>query len=350
MEKEIFILGAGFSYAANLPLQKNLISDISKNKNFSLLKEQEMFEKFLVDFLDFDDDDKENRSKIKIEIDKVIDQIDIEDIFTIFDRAYKNEEYFHKYSWNELHQIRVSLIRLIIDLIDKRLSDFQSYKSVYGNFIQYICKNYENISIVLLNWDTLLEKLVKEVCNDIKIDYCFYTYSLYDEHHIPHINLKSKNEKNLKIIKPHGSINWLLCQNCQRMYVDDKEVKSIGKETEQICPNCKMYSKFSVELDNFIITPTIIKNFDNLHLKYIWNNALIEIQEAKKITFIGYSFPKADYEFLYLVKKAFSKNKQIIVVDVASAQKNVKKRYETIFSNVEFNFNGFEKWSKKLKN
>lgn len=348
MEKEVFILGAGFSYPANLPLQKNLIGDISKNKNMSLLKEQEIFEKFLVNFLDLDENDEENRSKIKDEIDKVIDQIDIEDIFTIFDRAYKNEEYFHKYSWNELHHIRMSLIKLIIDLIDTRLSDFQSFKIIYENFIKYICENYKSASIILLNWDTLLEKLIKEVCDDIKIDYCFYTYSLDDEHHIPHINLKSKNEKNLKIIKPHGSINWLLCQNCQRMYVDDKEVKSIGKETEKVCPNCQKYSELYVNLDNFIITPTIVKKFDNLHLKYIWNNALIEIQEAKKITFIGYSFPKADYEFLYLVKKAFSKDKQVAVVDVEIAQDSIKKRYETIFSDVEFNFNGFEEWSKEL--
>jgi len=178
------------------------------------------------------------------------------------------------------------------------------------------------------------------------IDYCFYTYSLDDNDHIPHINLKSKNKKNLKVIKIHGSINWLLCQDCQRMYVDDESIESIGKYTQKICPNCKKFNDLDINLDNFIITPTIIKNFENLHLKYIWNNALIEIQEAKKITFIGYSFPKADYEFLYTIKKAFSKDKQIAVVDISD---NVENRYKTIFSNIKFNFNGFEEWSKKLK-
>jgi len=149
MQKEVFILGAGFSYPANLPLQKDLIKEIYKNKDFSLLKEQDLFESFLENFLFFEKE-KENK-QIKEKFNKLIKQVDIEDIFTIFDRAYKNEEFFYRYSWNELHKIRQSLIKLIISLLDDRLQKIEQYKSKYEIFIKYICKNYKQVSLIVLN-------------------------------------------------------------------------------------------------------------------------------------------------------------------------------------------------------
>lgn len=40
-------------------------------------------------------------------------------------------------------------------------------------------------------------------------------------------------------------------------------------------------------------TPTFVKRFDNPHLQMTWHNAFIELVEADKVVFIGYSLPGA---------------------------------------------------------
>ena len=329
MSKEVFILGAGFSYPAKLPLQKDLLSILLEDKDFQYLNHYEKVESFLNDFFK--------------------DNFDLEDIFTILDRAYLYEENFSKYNWMEVFEVRRSLMFLIINLIDKQITKAEKHNKLYKKFIENISNNHKDISIITLNWDTLLEKLIKKFSPNMMLDYCFYTYGYNDKNHIPHINLKSQEKQNLKIIKIHGSINWLICPNCQRLIVDDSSIKSIGIENF-ICEYCEKYSGLKINLENFIVTPTILKKFDNLHLKYIWNNAFIELQEADKITFIGYSLPKADYEFLYLLKKVLV-NKQIRVI-LARSDKglDIETRYRNLFDNIEFCFDGFEKcYSERTK-
>ncbi len=321
-KKEVFILGAGFSYPAKLPLQNKLLEEILKNKDLEYLNYYAKIEEFLDYFFN--------------------GSFDLEDIFTILDRSYLYEENFSHLKWTDTYEIRKNLIFLIVNLIDRKLNDLNTFKAKYENFIKYICKNYKKVSVITLNWDTLLEKLVKNLCKNIMIDYCFYTYGLDNMQHIPHINLKAKGEKNLKIIKLHGSINWLFCPNCHRLIVDDKKIESIGK-LNQKCKYCQDYSKIDVSLENFIVTPTILKKFDNLHLKYIWDNAFIELQEASKVTFIGYSLPKADYEFLYLLKKVLIDKYIKVVLAPIDKNSETHTRYEKFFKDVEFCFDGFEK-------
>jgi NAD-dependent SIR2 family protein deacetylase len=321
VSKEVFILGAGFSYPAKLPLQAKLLDSLLKDRDLEYLADYENIDEFI-----------EKSFK---------EYFDLEDIFTILDRAYLNEEHFQQYKWLDIYKIRQSLIRLIINLIDKKLNNNESYENKYEKFINYICENNNDVSIISLNWDTLVEKLVKKNHQDIMIDYCFYTYGIDRSEHIPHINLKARGKDNLKIVKIHGSINWMYCPNCQRVIVDDKNINSIAKDDLK-CNYCQEYSNLDIALENFIITPTILKKFDNLHLKYIWNNAFIEMQEAQKITFIGYSLPKADYEFLYLLKKVLFNKEVKIILAPSDKNSEIENRYKNLFENIEFCFDGFE--------
>ncbi|WP_457608051.1 hypothetical protein [Nitratifractor sp.] len=321
MSKEVFILGAGFSYPAKLPLQTKLLDEIFEDKDFKYLEHYESIEKFIEQFFQT--------------------HYDLEDIFTVLDRAYLSEEHFSNYKWLDIYEVRKSLIFLIINILDKKLISIEEYRDIYQEFIEYICSNHQDIAVISLNWDTLVEKLIKRYCQNKMIDYCFYTYGIETDH-ISHINLKASGKENLKIVKIHGSINWLYCPNCQRVVVDDIAIESIAKE-ELVCPYCKQYSDLEISLENFIITPTILKKFDNLHLKYIWNNAFIEIQEAEKVTFIGYSLPKADYEFMYLLKKVMANKSIRVILAQSDSGSEVEKRYRSLFGDVEFCFDGFEK-------
>jgi NAD-dependent SIR2 family protein deacetylase len=283
-----------------------------------------------------------------------IKDIDIENIFTILDRAYTSEENFQKHDVTELLNLRSGLIDLIIATIDYHQQ--QELPNAYNKFAEHLfatrSSSDDKVSVLSLNWDTLLEKSLLDLKIDkLKVDYCFYNYGLSDEF-IPHITLKALGYSNIKILKLHGSINWLYCSNCGRMYVD--ESINIGTKKEE-CTYCKKYSlmpssQYSYGLHPFIVTPTLLKKFDNLHIKYSWQNTFVELQEADNVVFIGYSLPKADYEFMYLLKKAINDDKKITVVLASSDEHgdencSAPKRYKALFGDkIEFYFNGFENW------
>lgn len=71
-----------------------------------------------------------------------------------------------------------------------------------------------------------------------------------------------------------------------------------------------------------------MKNFSNPQYKLIWQNAGIELSEATKIVFIGYSLPQADFEMRQLLSRMTRKNAKIIVVDYGN--KDDTKTAETI--------------------
>ena len=69
----------------------------------------------------------------------------------------------------------------------------------------------------------------------------------------------------------------------------------------------------------------------------MWQNAGIELSEASKIVFIGYSLPQADFEMRQLLSRMVRNNAAIEVVDYGNETDpkiiDLKKRYEVFFGN-----------------
>jgi hypothetical protein len=173
-------------------------------------------------------------------------------------------------------------------------------------------------------------------------------------------------------MKLHGSINWLICSNCGRLYTDFLHNITLQcSEGNNKLIKCKFCDPINrrYELNHIIITPTFLKSLNTLQLKNIWHNAFMDLSEATNIYFVGYSFPDADFELRYLLKKALRPDAKIKVIlhdldnpdeykkyfKAKCPQKNKTnvenrlnlpcKRYETFFNNhdIEFYYGGIEK-------
>jgi len=153
------------------------------------------------------------------------------------------------------------------------------------------------------------------------VDYCCYISSLdEDDHSIkPGLYAIGKGGYNVKILKLHGSLNWMQCPKCQRLYV--KYYKSFNGGyvfDEKFCRHCEHnFNKVddpSAKLSVNLIMPTFLKNLDNIQNKLIWQNAGIELSEANKVVFIGYSIPQADFEFKQLLSRMIRTDAKIEVV------------------------------------
>lgn len=357
MNKIVYIIGAGASAAVKLPMQSSILNkifsitkndlpeNIYSNNNSSIfnIPEESQPNTLTLQFKEFQKSRRElalfilnNFSRYEADentADEILYEkvsninISLEDLFTIFDKASFNKEYILSYSSSSLSTQYKHLCDCIIFIIElySQKSNSDLYKRISEYFVdRRLATNIDDdpFSIITLNWDTLLDNNLFVACNNklstgkkILPDYCFYNYDV--DGNIPCTKLKAKGYHNIKLLKLHGSINWLLCKNCGRILTSFKEDIAFYNidpgSSKYSCSTCCSIGRES-DLKSVLITPTFIKDFNNLHLKNIWFNASIELSEASEVVFIGYSLPDADYEFRYLLKRSLRKDAKVTVV------------------------------------
>jgi NAD-dependent SIR2 family protein deacetylase len=341
MNKTVYFLGAGFSADAGGPIQNQIIQFILDDKfiekfqsNPEVIKARKSFIKFIEKTLSIDK--------------KLWDNIALEDIFTPIDRALSTGKSFKNFGTNELIKLREEF-HLLMGSAIKFGVDNENNKDYINEFAKYINtiakKRLENgldeIAIITTNWDILLDNSLEDltrrysIINEDKlavVDYCCYISSLEknDEYIKPGLLALGKGGYNIKYLKLHGSMNWLHCPNCQRMYVKFGEKTIL--QNKQHCRHCMENYKFSenessIELRGNLLLPTFIKDLSNIQIQLIWQNAGIELSEASKVVFIGYSLPQADFEIRQLLSRCIPNHTEIEVVlypfnkDIPKSQK-----------------------------
>jgi len=320
--KVVYVTGAGFSRLAGVPLQEGLLPGVVGSKGFSGLDP-------LPGFLG--------------SVFKTTPTPSLEDVFTLLDESIGRRRYCLGYSHEKLSEIRKVLKEQILHIIDdslRRTGDnaWSFYRALGGYLLEMRMKAGKGVdpfSVVSLNWDCVLEDALfwcirkANLLEKADVDYCCYTTPLgKDSPHRPSILQKALGRFNLKVMKLHGSANWLLCPNCDRLYTGIGSTEFDWKRYQfpEACPSCAtvwnrsahsgsgVVDKNSPQLEPFIIAPTFMKAFDNPHINMIWHNAYMDLAEASHVVFIGYSLPEADYHVRTLLRRAVDPEAQITVV------------------------------------
>lgn len=161
---------------------------------------------------------------------------------------------------------------------------------------------------------------------------------------------------NVKLLKLHGSLNWLQCPRCSRLYARFSRKESMHYyEHPSSCRHCD--KNFPEESGNHtlvpnLIMPTYLKDLSNPQYRIIWQNAGIEISEAERIVFIGYSLPYADFEMRQLLSRMTRKNAKIHVVDYCSYDdtEKVESHWKKFFGSrsISFSFEGAKSFIDKI--
>lgn len=358
MAETVFVLGAGFSSPAEIPVQNEIMKDISN----SLKKER--FYKNVISLY---------KTLFGVE-EQFLYKIPLEDVFSFLDRSISSREDTNKLELEKIWKREGSLRRLVTMVLNEKLKDFSNNvkfnkkRQIYGYFFKaLIDKRMEDqkgdpFSIVSLNWDTIPEYFINKISNDmgydkVKVDYTVYDYAHDHVKRLPSIHLKVQDYYNIKIAKIHGSVNWGYCSSCGRLYVKHSNTTPpvFYEKDDSTCKECT-----GTKLKRLIITPTFMKDLNNTHLRMTWHNALMDLQQAKRIIFIGYSFPLADFEFRYMLTKAIAgsnmpmKDKKIrailyppdkLINLKTNAGKHMKwerdsleKRYSDFFSQLSYDY------------
>lgn len=263
----------------------------------------------------------------------------LEDLFTLLDHAISRREYYLGEPWNVLENVRrnfsLALMFAINRATDRAPRTARTfYRSLAADLLDQRLAAHQKgdpFSFILVNWDCLLENSLYWCLREAggfrraDVDYCCYTSPLdVTSPHQPSILQRALGIFNIKVIKLHGSTNWLLCPNCNRMYtgLGGNHEQQHSYVVPQYCPKCSPGGASgaeeggvgSPELTPFLITPTFLKVFDNPHIQTSWHNAQIELAEAARVVFIGYSLPQADYHFRTLLRRAIRGDINVEVV------------------------------------
>jgi hypothetical protein len=77
-----------------------------------------------------------------------------------------------------------------------------------------------------------------------------------------------------------------------------------------------------------LVMPTFLKDLDNFQIKLVWQNAGIELMEARRLIFIGYSLPQADFEFRQLLTRMVHREAKVDVWLFEGKTPEDKRRFE----------------------
>ena len=364
--KCVFFLGAGFSADANIPVQKDLLKKyLQYHDDFP--KRRELIDSFLEEVFSF-------KYQSLINNRHNIHYPNLEDIFSLLDNAIINNEFIMDIPPDKLIEIRKSFTPGIIKIIDQSSSNAEYIRN-FAQFLTDSRLNSDisdPFSIITTNWDIVLlnrfreyhDKIIekysgKKPLSEISqskdidrkkialIDYCIYTHALRDyKNHIPSFKIKCMGYKNIKLLNLHGSPIWLICQKCKKIFSPptydkdkryEKDALPVIENKPGRCPACKestenfekspktfeyspkAYKEWNGKkgrskdstLYPILIMPTYFKIIQNVHLLDIWQNAAMELQEAKYVVFIGYSLPEADYLIRKLLLTNIQKDAEI---------------------------------------
>ncbi|CAI0997511.1 Uncharacterised protein [Serratia liquefaciens] len=369
--KTVYILGAGFSMDAGAPSQAQII------KGALELYESEVNlndEDFHVRFKRFKD---LLVNKMYFSEDQLCDVI-LEDIFTPLDRCMSENMQYRGIPVGEIMNTREDVFHVIGYTIKEMIKKSKKDKKYIEDFAAYLVKESKKraeirkkegddlidpVSVISTNWDIMLDDSIYNAIPRGKhepfgvVDYCCYISSTdeHDETVKPGLLAIGKDGYNVKLLKLHGSLNWLQCPRCMRLYT------IFGKENfgdDHCCRHCTKNfgeAEKSTLISNLIM-PTFIKDLSNPQYKIIWQNAGIEISEADKLVFIGYSLPSADFELRQLLSRMSKRNAEIEVVTFVDDEEDkevIKSKQEAIIKHwtgffgirpIEFHFNGAKKY------
>jgi len=340
--KTAYIVGAGLSHYAGLPLQSEFTKQLQAARDFDEGPSRAMvshLDEFVHEVFRLPKDAEPSQWP------------ELEDIFTFIDLSANTGHHLgRKYSPKDLRRIRRVLIARTIRMLHqsyeraKRHHDRKWLQLV--NFVKKL--SVTESRFISLNWDTSLESIILENHTD-----CDLTYGksvrpalFRGDNEIEMLSEDSVSE--IQISKMHGSMNWLYCDNCRRIFwfpptetlkvanqiIRKDEWKEIDLEFKpkkaRGCCFC------GTELGTRIATFSYRKALDFRMFQRSWERAERHLRDSDRWVFIGYSLPGADFEFKYLLKRvelARAKPPRIVVVSGGDkeATSRTLKNYQGIF-------------------
>jgi hypothetical protein len=309
----VYIVGAGFSKHAGLPLQDGFTKALLEpraNESHPMRPLAEHLGRFVHDAFDHK---KEANAKF---------WPSLEDVFTNIDLAANTGHHLgHEHAPSNLRMTRRVLLARMIRMLDERFAKAESAKDADWRRLDRFFRKLDttNSAFISINWDTVIERKLATLPTKHSVDYrCGAlpatfprTGNVIAEYETP------AGTTTVPVVKIHGSVNWLYCDNCRQLYwfptkdglsvsmqlITSNEADRLKLHDVSNCAKWRCVNCTDVPLTTRIATFSYLKALDFPMFERSWLSAERLLRQAKKWIFIGYSLPAADYEFKHLLKR-----------------------------------------------
>ena len=183
-----------------------------------------------------------------------------------------------------------------------------------------------------MNYDVLLDRVLYS-SETHEPDYSIDAF--YDEPTSPSGSLAQ-----VPLLKLHGSLNWLVCDQCHVL----RNLRNFVVWPNSNCPGCHMKTARPM-----LIRPTLLKDFRHRVWRDVWQEAGHMLASARRWIFIGYSLPMADVWILRLLAQSSRSGgikPERRLVTVVNPDPASKKRFAMLFPKAKFEAKVFEEWLK----
>ncbi len=346
MRDVVFVLGAGASYGDGVPLQRDIVPMLLDGSMPHL--ERSVMGRQVKEFIEANFYvDAENGEFPKLEA-----------VFGFLDFFIAQRESLNaRYSYEEIVLIKENLIKIIHYIVDERSNRKSPY---YHRFWAAVERYNRNVSIITLNYDTLLEQAFEPLFPGTGyIDYCVHLMNYEKQLSLrefqfwinPREPVHAKPGKNpvpFKIIKLHGSLNWKYCNCCNQALLTtwDRSIDlDSGSFVGYTQPEQKAYDYMcpldGTEFQTLILPPSYVKILNNPVISQLFSEASREIRATRRIVFVGYSLSDGDVHIKALFKKHLRPDVELVAVNPKSSR-NVRHRYAALSRNTLFCQRTFE--------
>lgn len=343
----LLIVGAGFSWNAGLPLASEFTRELLNLRGLRLDGPSSRQVSFIRSFVDEVFGEGVSRTHEQWP--------ELEDIFTLVDLAANTGHHLGKaHSASDLRIVRRAIIVRMTRMLSRAYARRQAKPDAKWNVLEEFFErfDFESTAVLSMNWDTVFEAGLARAQSIRDIDYgCHASAQRYDSGNL--VERDPRGEK-LRLLKPHGSINWLYCDACRETFwVSPSQTEQVAQtlfrkkdwaailgtrklDTVKVlsppCPHCTGDS-----LGTRFATFSYRKALDFPMHSASWKAAEDYLKDAYDWVFIGYSMPPADFEFKHLLKRVQlteSKRPKITVITGGTDADATIARFTKFFGDV----------------
>src|SRR5712664_2434820 len=363
----IFIVGAGFSQYAGLPLTSRFTEGLLEAREFGSGPSRILVE-FLSSFI--------HHAFGHAKTAKARYWPDLEDLFTCVDLSANSGHHLGSaFSPAHLRTVRRAMLSRIIRMLDQRYRAGRRKKGTEWRKLDelFLRLDPRRVGFISMNWDNVIERKLSAVTASPSIDYCCDALpalipGLPDRDHFSSDKAflrdvykgqtltvaalpvdKRQSDNAIPIAKIHGSANWLYCDNCRQLFwFQPDELPRIANQLirdddlSRMRPFLRRKMRYHVETLDDVASQTKIKclcspqvepgtriatfsyrkALDFPMFQKSWFAAEELLRGADRWVFVGYSLPAADFEFKYLLKRIqLSQAKQPSFVIISGGSK-----------------------------
>ena len=154
----------------------------------------------------------------------------------------------------------------------------------------------------------------------------------------------------LRLLKLHGSLDWLRCPLCDHLYIEPAQTVFRGPHRESSHDRVACVCGYR-PLRHVIVAPSMVRDVRDSHLLGIWRSALEALRCAERWVVIGYSMPPEDVAIRSMLVRALGGRRRApeIVLVQRKGDQPVRDRYRLFAPNLKFVSGGLEELMKLQK-